>query len=863
MAAPGPAPQPMAPQPRPASGPQTSMNMSGFMPSMDMPTQQFSPHMPPGSVQPPPPPAMGQQYSSYGDYGPQKVTPPVMQGQPAPMAQPQPRRLDPDQMPSPIQVMDDDRKNKSGTFLTGQRGAVPPLVTTDYLVQDQGACSPRFLRSTLYNVPCTNDILKQTHLPFALSLSPFAEIPEGENPLPIVDLGQMGPVRCNRCKAYMSPYMNFTDGGRKFQCSFCTCHTEVPPEYFNHLDHTGKRVDYYDRPELCLGAYEFVATSDYCKDGKLPIAPAYIFMIDVSYQSVKSGLVSLLCAHLKSLLANLPRDLEDVESEIHVGFVTYSNVLHFYNIKGSLTQPQMMVVSDVQDVFVPLVEGFLVKVSEAESMIDMLLTQIPQLFADSRQTEVVLGPVIQAGLDALQSSDRAGKLFIFHSSLPTAEAPGKLKGRDDRNLLGTDKEKTLLSPQCNFYTKLGQQCVAAGCSVDLFLFPNQYVDVATVSEVCRITGGNVYQYTYFQADLSGDLLVDDLRYAISKPAAFDAVIRVRTSTGIRAVDFYGNFYMSNTTDIEVACLNNDSCLSVEIKHDDKLSEADGSYVQAAVLYTSVSGRRRLRILNIAFNTCTQIADMFRSCELDTYINFIAKHAIRECLNSNSRQVRDNLIQQCAQILACYRKNCASPSSVGQLILPECMKLLPLYINCVIKAGILQTSDIPTDTRSYEMLTVNSMDVVASNVYFYPQLIPIHNVDVNSEEMPSPIRCSYERLQENGIYLLDNGLILFMWIGLAANVDWIHNVLGVASIAQVDIDKTRLQDLDNPLSVRIRSIVKSLRAKRRRHMKLVIIRQRDKLEPVFLHYLMEDRTGSTSSYVDFLCHIHKEIRNLLS
>ena len=46
--------------------------------------------------------------------------------------------------------------------------------------------------------------------------------------------------------------------------------------------------------------------------------------------------------------------------------------------------------------------------------------------------------------------------------------------------------------------------------------------------------------------------------------------------------------------------------------------------------------------------------------------------------------------------------------------------------------------------------------------------------------------------------------------------------------------------------------------------LVIIRQRDKLEPVFLQYLMEDRgSGGTSSYVDFLCHIHKEIRNLLS
>lgn len=49
----------------------------------------------------------------------------------------------------------------------------------------------------------------------------------------------------------------------------------VPPQYFQHLDHTGKRVDYYDRPELSLGSYEFLATVDYCKVGpehrKVPV----------------------------------------------------------------------------------------------------------------------------------------------------------------------------------------------------------------------------------------------------------------------------------------------------------------------------------------------------------------------------------------------------------------------------------------------------------------------------------------------------------------------------------------------------------------------------------------------------------------
>lgn len=97
-----------------------------------------------------------------------------------------------------------------------------------------------------------------------------------------------------------------------------------------------------------------------------------------------------------------------------------------------------------------------------------------------------------------------------------------MKNRDDRKVLGTDKEKTVLGmyfiifrivmicnlrkmilffttvPQSNVYNNLGQECVSAGCSVDLFIFNNSYVDIATIGQICRLTGGEIYKYTYFQ-----------------------------------------------------------------------------------------------------------------------------------------------------------------------------------------------------------------------------------------------------------------------------------------------------------------------------------------------------------------------------
>ena len=42
----------------------------------------------------------------------------------------------------------------------------------------------------------------------------------------VVDHGANGPIRCNRCKAYMNPYSHFVDGGRQYLCPICQCTNE-------------------------------------------------------------------------------------------------------------------------------------------------------------------------------------------------------------------------------------------------------------------------------------------------------------------------------------------------------------------------------------------------------------------------------------------------------------------------------------------------------------------------------------------------------------------------------------------------------------------------------------------------------------
>jgi hypothetical protein len=83
-------------------------------------------------------------------------------------------------------------------------------------------------------------------------------------------------------------------------------------------------------------------------------------------------------------------------------------------------------------------------------------------------------------------------------------------------------------------------------------------------QVCRLSGGQLYKYTYFQSDVDSERFLADLRHNLSRPVVFDAIMRVRTSTGVRPVEFYGNFYMANTTDTELASLNSDMAIACKL-----------------------------------------------------------------------------------------------------------------------------------------------------------------------------------------------------------------------------------------------------------------------------------------------------------
>ncbi len=58
-------------------------------------------------------------------------------------------------------------------------------------------------------------------LPIGVIAHPFGESPD---PIPVVDfarIGRFGVIRCPRCRTYINPFCQFTEGGRRMICNVC------------------------------------------------------------------------------------------------------------------------------------------------------------------------------------------------------------------------------------------------------------------------------------------------------------------------------------------------------------------------------------------------------------------------------------------------------------------------------------------------------------------------------------------------------------------------------------------------------------------------------------------------------------------
>lgn len=805
--------------------------------------------------------------------------------------------IDPDSVPQ----LDASKTLYEKKYKTSNLG-IPPCATASYLCEDDGNASPRYIRMTTNAIPRSGEISDRAGLVIGAVVQPFATIPEEEKTQNIITYK---PVRCSTCNAYVNAHTVWLRKGRKFKCNLCFEENETPEyvvdyngvqlQYRCYLDNYRKRVDKHSRAELMHGTVEYLAPKEFLKtndDGQaMPVKPSFLFVLDVSYSAYNNGLLKSVVVTIRDILEELREDL-DAWGTLQFGVVTYDDSLHCHDYKSG----RVMRVSEVDNPFLPIPGSdilFELRDDEKYTLFVEFLDGLPELFQENQRftkQQHCVGAVMQIALDAL--SETGGKVILFQTGMSSVGV-GTLKNRFDPKLVGTKEETKLFRGAVSFYNDLACKAVEEKkitVGLDLFLCTGTHVDLASVAEVTRATGGQVYFYDNYQDVIDSTKLFYDLRQNIMRFTGFDAIMAVRASKGLEIMEQMGALTETPRKEILLPVVTCDSTFCIKLNHYEQLDRSVLPCVQVAILYTNIFGESMIRVHTKQINIAKNIHELFRNVDLYSVLKFSICQVAYDLLNPMNEETikesRDQLTDACTEILYTYRVECAESSSSSQLVLPECLKLLPLFTMSLLKHRALR-DEIQPDARVAHLLISLSTPCHAAAPYVYPHMYPLDRltgpectVNQATNQICWPKTCSLSKrlFKEDGLYLINNGINIWLVIGenlpeALMNQVFTWNDEGTLSLVEDPPD-----DPDN-LGWKVTRIVDELRWNRPFFQPLRIV-QRPKSsssqvttveQKDMLAELLEDakRTKGLAkgqsrieeqSYVDFLVFLHRRIQN---
>lgn len=758
----------------------------------------------------------------------------------------------------------------------------PPITLPDTTTLIPGSktanASPEYFRSTLNVVPNSGSLLKKSKLPLAIVVKPYNALKIEDENVPVTCDTTIS--RCRRCRGYINPFVTLAENGRRWRCNFCNLLNDIPSA-FDYDEISGQVRNKFDRVELNHAVVEFIAPKEYM--ARVPQPIVYVFIIDVSVHAVQSGLTGTIT---RTILESLDR-IPNVNKTARVAFIGVDSNLHYIKFNEGLEGTEVLIVADTEEPFLPSPSGLLVNLDENREPIEKLLLDFPSFFESTTNQGFALGPALKAGHKLI--SNVGGKLVCFGATLPNV-GEGKLSLRDEASVAGKAKEaKALLTPADSFYKSFAVTCNSSQVTVDLFLTSAGYQDVATLSNLPRYTAGQTHFYPAWTSNKYEDVakLSKEVGDHLSQDIALEAVLRVRGSTGMRMSSFYGNFFNRSSDLCSFPTFPRDQSYLIEVAIEETINKPI-VYFQAAVLHSTSFGERRIRVMNLALPTSSKLVDVYASADQLAITNYFTHKAIEKALSSSLPEARDFITSKVVDILNVYRKElvAGNVSGASPLQISTNLRMLPLLLLCLTKNLAFRSDRVPSDHRAAALNNLGSLPIPHLINSIYPTVYSLHNMpdacgleDTETDVvLPEPINDTKTSWENYGLYLIDNGSELFLWVSGNVVPGLIHDVFGTENLYEITTGKTELPEYsieESEFNYRVRQIINKIREQKDSVIwkNLYVVVGASSNEPIEISQqrdlmalrmwasscLVEDKTGSEPSYRDFLTSLKTKVQ----
>jgi len=444
-------------------------------------------------------------------------------------------------------------------------------------------------------------------------------------------------------------------------------------------------------------------------------------------------------------------------------------------------------------------------------------------------------------------------------------------------LYGTEKEADLFKPADAYWHTAGLDASKRQVSFDVIVFPSVFCELVTIGHLSHLTGGRQSLFVNFSPESDSHRLRNVLTHSCLEAAGYGAIVRLRCSQGLRVKGYHGHFVCNEVTDMDCAGISSSSSFVADLAHESKIDPKSYCYLQCAVLFTTRAGQRRVRVHTLKLPVANAYSSLFRHADLEATTLTLVYQSVQHAMNKGTKAAREWLNNRVIDILLAYRKHCSSSSHTGQLLLPEQLKLMPLYVLCLMKSDALAPGTVVSlDSRVQSMFDLMAMPMSRALSYLYPRLYALQTIlshqfagqlknpdggDGGAVFMPPLQQLTTDTIMTHGVYLLQDqqANIVYLWLGSAVSPRVASQVFGVESVADVEGGK---YETWHP---RLVAVIEQLITLDGTNGRLVVIHERGhSLEDAFFRAMLEDEAvPGAQSYSEFLCALHRTINQRLS
>ena len=734
-------------------------------------------------------------------------------------------------------------------------------------------CSSDFISTTSSIFPKNLQTLSQLEIPMSISLSPLNN---SNIDIPYINYGENTFPRCTSCKAYMNPFIKFIEGGDKWICNMCYTINTTEEFYYSELDKNGIRTDINEKPELCSGSYEIYANKSYWKKNKTPTEALYVFAFETSTWAIDSGFFTACIESVKDVINN---NSFYNGNKVKISIITYNIGIDFYSYNDKSTQPQMLTVNE-DPVFLPTnINNLIFNLEKDKEKIFQIIDNIQSTFNTNNQNmpnshckdSLQIFQAIVGGY--LIGRKLGGKIIIFSSSNNLNSIPKMVVG------IEKNMTKEQIAYSAHDQTKLGKMGIALtneNMSVDIFASADTDISTYTLNQICEYSNGHFYFYKKFKLDLHYKNIFNQLRRVLSRTTCWEGVNRTRFSSGYGISGYSTPILIANNQqfvfpvgDCDQNYLFSISPSEDKIEGESEKKEINNNYInnydleeknkylyiQSALLYSYGDGTRRIRIHNLCLPLSTDIRQIYSGINSE----FVATYYLKETINKlyKTKNIANSIISTDTQFKHFIDKVMSSQNRLDKELLPN-LDYLPLYMIGMFKHRIFCKEEIEKnydiDISNYLRISLQKLSSQEIITFLVPSIYSLHELETDKNigtynqetgefNMPKIISSSKSSMEDNGLYLFDNGYMLIIYVRKNLSTNIFQSLFGVESfnfLTQiVSEDNIFVENESNEFKDRIKNILDYIRGNKSMYQNLVFVFEGEGGERIVNEALIED------------------------